>query len=291
VREQALLFGKTGSLVGIVTDPPARETVSCLPAVLLLNSGPIHRVGPNRLYVKMARKLATLGFVVFRFDFSGIGDSRARRDTIPFVPSAVAETQEAMDCLGVARGAKEFILAGICSGALISLKTACCDPRVVGVVPINAAGHRYGDGSADLYRTLANHYLRLAFSSSFGLKVWRKALAGKVDYRGLLRAMGSQLIDVFAGRKRASPGADTVTELLRLLSQRGVWVVLVHAEADEGLDYLRVSLGEEIQSLIAAGKLRLEVIAQSNHTFTLLSNQEHLLQVVCDWIPALAKAS
>jgi alpha/beta superfamily hydrolase len=69
-----VLFGRTRSLVGIITDPPEAERDPQRPAIVCLNAGIIHRVGPHRLYVKMARTLAAMGFVVLRFDFSGIGD-------------------------------------------------------------------------------------------------------------------------------------------------------------------------------------------------------------------------
>jgi len=83
MREEAVLFGKTRSLVGIITDPHTVVNAHNHPAIVLLNAGVLHRVGPNRLYVKIARKLASAGFVVLRFDLSGIGDSKARRDNLP----------------------------------------------------------------------------------------------------------------------------------------------------------------------------------------------------------------
>jgi dienelactone hydrolase len=141
MREEALLFGETSSLVGIITDPPETEKGKHLPAIILLNAGIIHHVGPHRLYVKMARRLAAMGFMVLRFDLSGVGDSTVRTDNLPFEKSAVSETREAMDALSAARGVEHFLLSGLCSGATISLTAAYGDPRVVGVMPINARTH------------------------------------------------------------------------------------------------------------------------------------------------------
>ena len=61
MREEVLLFGRTRALVGIITDPPHAARRQPLPAVILVNVGLVHRVGPNRLYVKLARSLAALG--------------------------------------------------------------------------------------------------------------------------------------------------------------------------------------------------------------------------------------
>ena len=75
VIEEPVLLGKSGSLAGIITDPPAHAREASRPAVILLNAGLVHRVGPGRLYVRLSRRLAAHGFVVVRFDLSGIGDS------------------------------------------------------------------------------------------------------------------------------------------------------------------------------------------------------------------------
>jgi dienelactone hydrolase len=289
MSEEALLFGKTKSLVGIVTNPPETKKGHHLPAILLLNSGLIHRVGLNRLHVKMARALAEMGFLVFRFDFSGIGDSKVRDDHLPAVKSTVSETQEAVDYLSAARGTERFVLMGICSGAKASFKTACCDPRVVGAVLINARNHLHDDTNDELSsfirdRTLVRHYWRIAFSSSFSAKNWLKAIAGKVDYQSVFKEMiGFPIKSLFRRKKKEAAGANDVAVDLRLLKERGVRLLHVYSEADEGLDYLYMILGDKMRDLNASGLLRLEIIQGANHTFTLLWSQEHLLRIVCNW--------
>ena len=74
MTEEAQLLGKDRDLVGVVTHPADVEVDKSSPAFLLLNAGSVHHVGPNRLYVKIARRLASLGFVALRFDFAGVGD-------------------------------------------------------------------------------------------------------------------------------------------------------------------------------------------------------------------------
>jgi len=295
MREEAVLFGRADSLVGIVTDPPEGERGENLPAVVLLNGGVLHRVGPSRLHVKMARDLATLGFVVLRFDFSGFGDSQVRDDNLPFEKSAVRDTREAMDYLSAVRGAERFILIGICSGAVMSFVTACCDHRVTGVVVINARDYLHDvNGESNSYinsRALARHYWRIAFRSSFRSKNWLKAATLAFDYRGVIGVMGSQLRGLFArGRRRkVSPGVDNGRARLLALVERGVRLFLVYSEGDEGLDYLHVTLGNELWALSALGKVRVEIIQGANHTFTLLWSQEHLLKVVHDWAQAVVQ--
>ena len=140
MNESALLLGSDASLAAVVTDPEPGAGAPQAPAVLWLSAGFLHRVGPNRLYVTMARRLAALGFTSVRFDFSGIGDSPPRRDHLPFDEGAVRDTREVIDWLAEHRGIDRVVLAGVCSGASVALWTASCDARVVGVALVNAGG-------------------------------------------------------------------------------------------------------------------------------------------------------
>jgi pimeloyl-ACP methyl ester carboxylesterase len=94
------------------------------------------------MHVRLARALATSGFSSLRFDFSGIGDSGQRRDSLAFEESSVAEVREAMDYMAQSRGTKRFILMGLCSGADMSHLTAVEDGRVRGLVFIDGWAYR-----------------------------------------------------------------------------------------------------------------------------------------------------
>jgi len=79
MQERVVQFGPDRGLVGILTLPDAGAEVDA-PHVVLLNSGIIHRVGSSRLHVDLARALSSVGVAAFRFDLSGIGDSKRRSD-------------------------------------------------------------------------------------------------------------------------------------------------------------------------------------------------------------------
>lgn len=291
MREEAVLFGDTTPLVGIVTYPPAPESQEHLPAILLLNSGLVHRVGLNRLHVKIARQLATIGFVVLRFDFSGLGDSPVRTDVLPFRESAICETQEAMDFLQAHSGVKHFILMGICSGAILAFKTACSDPRVTGAILINAVGHLHGTndelGAYLRKRSLLRHYWRIAFFSSFRPKNWRKALTGRVDYQRLWEIVkGFRLRTLFA-RKSIST-IDNSKELSSLID-RGVHLLHIYSEGDEGLDYFQLIQNKRRQRGFADPPLPIEIIQGANHTFIPLWSQEQLLKIIQGWMQTIRK--
>ena len=304
MREKVVSFGKRESLVGIIAEPAVTEHNPHLPAVILLNAGLIHRVGPHRLYVKIARTLASLGFVVLRFDFSGTGDSRVREDHLPFEQSAVNEVQEAMTYLTKVTGIEQFLLIGHCSGAGFSFKTACIDPRVTAGVLMNPQGGGDEWMAYDRNRTLAryytNYYGKAALSDP---QRWLKLLSGRADYRSIARNVFQVIIwnrisalifrfkKVSLGRQKVlqSTGqADGAARDLHLLAERGVRLLFVYSEGNSGLDYIRTVFGSELDRLLAAKQLTLEVIPQSDHLFTLLDSQKRLLEVLQGWIQAVA---
>jgi pimeloyl-ACP methyl ester carboxylesterase len=293
MREEAVVFGDKASLVGIVTAPPAGDPRV---GVLLLSPGLLHRVGPNRTYVEIARRLAACGAASLRFDFSGVGDSSSRRDTLPVERSGVAETREAMDLLTRTRGVERFLVIGLCGGGYFAFRTACQDERVAGAVLMNVRGHLHGTdpalNDALRERAIRRHFLRLATRSSFRAKSIKKALSGNVSYGEVFRAGLSAVTGLFrdrssdAGKQPVGSEDATLGEDLAKLQDRGAKLLHVYSEGDEGLDYLRVALGPDFRKKLEHGDSRFELLAACDHMFTLRWSQQHVLDVIEDWATA-----
>lgn len=280
MNESAHRFGRNGPLVGILTRQATGREPS-RPAVLLLNSGIVHRVGPNRTYVKIARRLAERGFPSFRFDFSGLGDSPPRPDHLPLDQACIEETVAAMDLVQNETDGDRFVLLGICSGADAALLTAAIDSRVVGVAAINA--RRFGvtdDVFAEVRpRAMARHYRRIATSRSFGAHSVSRLSRGKLGWSDVLRAVRSQLSGLSARPALANgvPGLDLILE-------RGVPIFCVHSEADEGLDHLHALAGKDLTGLRSKDGFRSEVLEGADHTFTMRWSQALLLARLEAWL-------
>jgi len=142
--EEVHRFGLDDGLVGVLALPdgaaPHRR------GVIFLNAGVLHRVGPNRVHVKSARRLAAAGVPSLRFDFSGIGDSAVSADRSAFDDRSFNEVQAAIDLLRSQGRVEEVVLAGICSGAMAAMKAATREPRIVGAVLINP---QFDEGSEE----------------------------------------------------------------------------------------------------------------------------------------------
>jgi pimeloyl-ACP methyl ester carboxylesterase len=284
VSEQAVLFGKENSLVGVVTDPPAGKRRIHFPGVIFLNSGIVHRVGPNRSSVKMARSLSDMGFVALRFDFSGIGDSRPRRDNLPFVKSAISEVQEAMDLMQELRGMRRFILIGACSGARVSFQTACKDTRVIGAFLINfnaGPDDETAHASAEMIRLHAFRYLKFAAISPTS---WWRFLTGKTDYRKMARTLTFQVQRRFT-KKKATPQSIQFAANVRLLTERRVSTLFISSEGDVGMGELAQAA---LVNLKTGGPVSLYVIPKADHTFSSLHDQQRLIAILDKWASDVA---
>ena len=139
IREE--VFTTEEGLVGLVTYPASGELTS-RPAVLILNSGNIHRVGTGRMSVILARRLAALGSPVFRFDHSGVGDSPPRRDGLDLEEGRIREIIQVMDALEERYGMEQFVVQGLCTGARDAFHAALQDERIVGLVQIDGFAYR-----------------------------------------------------------------------------------------------------------------------------------------------------
>jgi len=280
VREEVVLFGKSRSLVGIATYPPVMGRSIDRPAVILLNAGLVHRVGPNRLYVRMARKLAKMGFVALRFDYSGIGDSRTREDNLPVQESTVSETQEAMNWLSEKKDSKRFILMGLCSGAVRSFLTACKDPRVTELILINTAAQENPDIRAT--RDL-DFYWRFALSNP---KSWMRVISGRSSYRTMLKTVAHKI--VFFRKRKMHPEMEDLLAAsrmqLRTLVERDVRMLFVFTEWEASRYTFEKLFADEIREFSASGNLKIEILQQTDHTIAQVRAQEHLFRVINHWL-------
>jgi hypothetical protein len=138
-HERVVQFGPQRGLVGILTQPASGRTAD-VPDFVLLNSGVIHRVGSNRLYVELARALASQGVTTLRFDLSGIGDSDRRSDVGSVREAIQRDIADAVSYMTGEQGASGVILFGLCSGAFDAFRSADALPGVAGAFMVDMPG-------------------------------------------------------------------------------------------------------------------------------------------------------
>ena len=269
------------------------------PAILLMNAGSIHHVGPNRAFVRMARRWASLGYPVLRMDLSGIGESPTAEgcvENVPYPRDAILDAQAAMNALEEHGVARRFILSGLCSGADIAFRTGVLDPRVVGAWMINPQAFYFE--SSDALKAFMDAELQAAYyqSAVWDTERWKRVFRGEVDLvriAGVMRAKVESAIKRRAARvlgvsvePAKTPEAKDVIRDLRSMASRGTDTLLLCSEDDPGLLYLLKYFGRELDGLDGLPGYRKEVVKGIDHTFTPLWSQdllsdmltEHLLQ-------------
>jgi hypothetical protein len=279
MREVALLFGRGKGLAGVVTEPPHSGNGAGRLGFVALNAGLVHRVGPNRLHVKLTRELAQRGFVSMRFDHSGIGDSPPRADARSFAQATLDETRECMDYLESSHGVNRFVLFGICSGADNALRTARDDARVAGAVLVEphavpTFGYLFG-----LYR----HRLRSPLS-------WFRFLTGKseawlelVRWSSVKRSTGSTKVS----EEFMAPSRRDFVEAARAIGGRRSRLLLVYSNGSASHHFYR-GVRRRIRPLLDDGLVAERLVDGSDHIFTHPATQASLFEAVLAWADRLA---
>ena len=272
MRERVVQFGDGGSLVGVITEPGGQDDTVDYPTVILLNAGTLHRIGPHRIHVNIARRLAAAGFSALRFDLSGLGDSPPRRDNLPYQQSTVRETQDAMDFLAADREARRFLLLGFCGGADIAFRTAICDARVVGVALIDWFA----------YRTLG-WYLRRYAAPFLTLSGWRAFLQAKgAVWQEIRRLVSAERRGGLMNDGVVPPRRRAASDLARLI-ERGAYLLYVYTGGQ--LEYYSYDkqFSDTFHSVSFNGRVQVDLHRDADHTLTLLHHQRRLVDTVYQW--------
>lgn len=234
VRETPFVVERpSGELFGILAEPlrpPASEL-----CVVFLNAGAIHRIGPNRMWVEVARRWAARGIVVLRIDLPALGDAEgddvASRDpSARYAPETIADIRAILDDLQERGVASRFALGGLCSGAYWSLRAAVLDGRPSAILLLNPAVFSWDPDVANM------RDLRAGLHSA---ALWRRALRGDASLRRALalvrwspRALLAVHSRVSARVRARRRGGDELDLAFDALAERGTSVMLAFSERE-----------------------------------------------------------
>lgn len=161
--KEKILQINDGSLMAIATEPARVDTSQ--PAIIFLNAGLVHKIGPFRMNIQIARHLSKqLGYLSIRFDNANIGDSAIHRGKIQYEYHVLNNISDTMNHLERIYGVTKFIIMGLCTGADNAHKIMAADERVCGAV--------FWDG----YRYPTPKYLSRRYWQYF-LKLPRRSIA------------------------------------------------------------------------------------------------------------------
>jgi pimeloyl-ACP methyl ester carboxylesterase len=274
MKEVAFSIGPDKNLVGVVTLAEGKAEPL---AILIMNAGVLHRIGPHRTSVKIARQLARRGFTSVRFDISGIGDSRPPRDALSFDAQAIRDTRIVMDHVQKTYGVDGFALYGICDGAMNGYATALADDRVQGLFMF--------DGFT--------HLTAKAYATRLYLRLHERSLKQHLEWAGNKLAAYSRALSRARKGPRDEPlttadamphfSKDEFAKGLQSLSDRGLSMVNLYT----GSLFEKYSYESQFRDTFKGHEfvngIVLHYCPEMDHLVTALEVQEKLAELVVRW--------
>ena len=272
--ERCLSFGGERNLVGLLGQPAPAACADDMPGVLLWNAGALHRVGPQRMNVELARRLADLGVTSLRFDLSGLGDSVPRRSGSLTGDRAVMDVRDALDCLEKQTGVARAVVIGLCSGADNAHRAAMADLRVCGAVVI--------DGY--MYPTLRCRLLYVArfFVNSRRIRNLVKRVLRRVGL--LAHEPGSSHAAAEEAFAWTMPPRRETEADIQSLVDRGVQLLYVFSGQYHQVYNHAGQFGAMYPGLNPRGRVEAHFFDDCDHTFSQLAGRRRLIGLIAGWI-------
>jgi hypothetical protein len=167
---------------------------------------------------------------------------------------------------------------GLCSGADMSFRVAGQDPRVVGLVQLDAWA----------YRTLG-YYLRHYGKRARDLSAWTSFVRRKVRaVVGSARPAGDErgADTVGAEYRRRFPPREDVAEQLNALIDRGVRMLYLFSGGQEEHFNHREQYRASFRDVNFRDQLRVEHLPDADHLFSGLAHQRFVIEAMTEWMTA-----
>ena len=278
-----------GALFGVLAEP--ERAAEGQPALVMLTAGAVHAIGPNRLWVRLARRWAARGRTVLRVDLSGIGDSPpapGAEEQVVYSRQALDDVRATIDFIRHEHGAGAVHLIGLCSGAYHALKAAVQGQPIAGAVIVNPLTYFWHDGDAlkdvrdfEVFKLSARYRYKF-----FSVNAWRRLLRGQLDpaivIEVMLRRVGAALTAWWPDLRRAlgRPLREDIAAELAAAWKAGIRLHLLFACPHPGLALFQQQGGRAVERLRASGAFDRHLVHGADHTFTRWHHRERLVALI-----------
>jgi pimeloyl-ACP methyl ester carboxylesterase len=269
------------------------------------------RVGPGRLYVPLTELMNSLGYLVLRFDFHGLGDSEGELEE-PMLADVynhievgryVGDTLSAMRWLREQHGCKQFMLGGLCGGAITALLAAERDHSVASLLSLgmtvtlasNAATPAKYLTRAQLDSRRQGYYRRLLQPKS-----WWRLLTLQSEYGVIWRSLKRLVIK--EPPPAASPTAAAAIDqrgnanplfppAYFAFLQRGGKALMIFSEKDRLQSEYEEKFVAFHQQQLAAYQAQIDqhLVAGANHVLSFHEWRDDMLARSRSWLAAASR--
>jgi alpha-beta hydrolase superfamily lysophospholipase len=278
IRESILQFGSEKQLFGILSQPLSKDWQN-RPTIVLSNSGAVHHIGPNRLYVLLARNISRSGFRCLRMDLSGLGDSYIEditKENDSYVSSSSTDINEALKSLQ--HDETKFIIMGLCSGAHASFHAAMdlISQPIEECILINPITFYWKEGMS-LSTTLSLDTKWVYYKNTMRKKErWIKLIRGDVDLKSIINTVGEKVITIIKNKFSAilrhfrliDPIPDDLNSDLKSICSAGRKISFIFSTTDPGYDVLKSNAKSAVNKLSKKQCINIQFVKDADHTFT-----------------------
>ena len=293
-------------LFGILHTP---ETVTQKSAIVILSPGIKSRVAPYRMYLKMAERYCEMGFIVFRFDFYGLGDSEGEIEEALVadlygsiqVGRYVEDTISAMNWIQSSYDIESFVLTGLCGGAITGLLAGAKDKRVQSLIAISipvildSSDIEYDNFLTDgELKSKGQKYLQKLYSFR-SWRSWIRFITFQSDYKLIAKSVKQ----VVFGNKNTSENEKKTTEInhqdnfnrlfpiaFEKMLSADQKIFLLFAESDRLYFQFMESFYNKHNSLFNkyASNIEQHTVRKANHIFSFTEWQKEFIEVTSVWL-------
>jgi len=295
---EQICYDYENKLIGILSYHSHLNKDKSKPLIILTNSGSVHRVGPNRVYVQLARSLASEGYPVLRFDLSNLGDSvlgKPENENNPYSDYAMHDIAIILEMMVKEYGFNSFIISGICSGAHNAFHAGLIMPASYNIketIIINPLRF-YSDGFTN-QRSIPTYQVERdsqQYSESLlSLEKWKKLLSGKVDliylssfiYQKALKTLTSN-IQALTEKVGIHNGSRLTKDLNKYIS-KNMKISFFIASKDPGKKLLMNESRIIVNTMIKSNQLDIYEIPNADHTFSSLNCRKEFVRLYVEHI-------
>jgi len=273
--ETAVVFHSPARLVGILHSPDGEANGA---GVAFLHGWTGYRVGPHRIFVEAARRLAAAGYHALTFDFRGRGDSDGAHEATT-LDQMIEDALAARRLLLEQPGVKRTYWCGLCSGGNVALGAASLEKGVDGLIlwstPLFAP---FKTGKQEVRR-------RGIFLADYARKLFRRETYAKL-FRGQIRF--GLISRILFGRRCAPKAArnpkDSVRDIMgELRGYRGRALFIYGSRDDEAVGAPEFYAAYCRDNAIPAA---FHTIEGANHSFYSVAWQNEVIELTRDWLNA-----
>lgn len=277
MSEQGVIFKSNGKqLIAIEHLPEVDHQEQPKKGMIIVVGGPQTRVGSHRLFVYLARALAKQGVTVFRFDYTGAGDSEGAVNTF----TDIQEDIEAAINIFEQRHSEisELALWGLCDAASAILLYLNEKPEQTKIKQIFLVNPWVRQAQTQAKAYLHGYYIKRFLSKNF----WQKLLTGKVKTKSTF----NDIQKFHQQSKTINNTENFVTQMLRGLNQfSGTCDILLSGNdltADEFK--LLIKNNKHWRHAMARATINKQTIGNADHTFSQRDKQSQLIKLISEAI-------